>query len=119
MSRPIRVLAAATICALYKSRWQIELFFKWIKQHLRIKAFYGTGENADKTRLWIANSVYLPVRHRQKRLDLPGSLYTLLQALSVTLGNLREEIAMQESRMDRYIPVKLRLNDLAASGEVS
>jgi len=78
-------LPAATICALYKRRWQVELFFKWIKQHLRIKAFYGTSENAVKTQLWIAISVYLLVAIVKKRLDLPISLYTLLQVLSVTL----------------------------------
>jgi hypothetical protein len=78
-------LPAATICALYKSRWQVELFFKWIKQHLRIKAFYGTSENAVKTQLWIAISVYLLVAIVKKRLNLPGSLYTLLQVISVTL----------------------------------
>ena len=78
-------LPATTICALYKSRWQVELFFKWIKQHLRIKAFYGTSENAVKTQLWIAVSVYLLVAIVKKRLNLPGSLYTLLQVLSVTL----------------------------------
>jgi hypothetical protein len=78
-------LPAATICALYKSRWQVELFFKWIKQHLRIKAFYGTSENEVKTQLWIAISVYLLVAIVKKRLNLPGSLYTLLQVISVTL----------------------------------
>ena len=78
-------LPAATICALYKSRWQIELFFKWIKQHLRIKVFYGTSENAVKTQIWIAVSVYLLVAIVKKRLNLPGSLYSLLQVLSVTL----------------------------------
>ena len=78
-------LPAATNCALYKSRWQVELFFKWIKQHLRIKAFYGTSENAVKTQIWIAVSVYLLVAIVKKRLNLPGSLYTLLQVLSVTL----------------------------------
>jgi IS4 transposase len=78
-------LPATTICALYKSRWQIELFFKWIKQHLRIKAFYGTSENAVKTQIWIAVAVYLLVAIVKKRLDLPGSLYTLLQVISVTL----------------------------------
>jgi hypothetical protein len=77
-------LPAATICALYKSRWQVELFFKWIKQHLRIKVFFGTSENAVKTQIWIAISVYLTVAIVKKRLDLPGSLYTLLQVLSVT-----------------------------------
>ena len=78
-------LPAATICALYKSRWQVELFFKWIKQHLRIKQFYGTSENAVKTQIWIAVSVYALVAIVKKRLDLDASLYTLLQILSVTL----------------------------------
>ena len=70
-------LPAATICALYKSRWQVELFFKWIKQHLRIKQFYGTSENAVKTQIWIAVSVYVLVAIVKKRLDLDASLYTL------------------------------------------
>lgn len=78
-------LPALTICALYKSRWRVELFFKWIKQHLRIKAFYGTTENAVKTQVWIAVSVYLLVAITKKRLLLPGSLYTFLQVLSVSL----------------------------------
>ena len=78
-------LPAATICALYKSRRQVELFFKWIKQHLRIKQFYGTSENAVKTQIWIAVSVYVLVAIVKKRLDLDASLYTLLQILSVTL----------------------------------
>lgn len=78
-------LPAATICALYKCRWQVELFFKWIKQHLRIKRFYGTSENAVKTQIWIAVSVYVVVAIVKKRLDLDASLYTLLQILSVTL----------------------------------
>ncbi len=80
-----RTLPAATICALYKSRWQVELFFKWIKQHLRIKKFYGTSENAVKTQIWIAVSVYVLVAIVKKRLDLDASLYTLLQILSLTL----------------------------------
>jgi hypothetical protein len=79
------VLPAPTICALYKSRWQVELFFKWIKQHLRIKRFYGTSENAVKTQIWIAVSVYVLVAIVKKRLNLEASLYTLLQILSVTL----------------------------------
>lgn len=78
-------LSALTICALYKSRWQVELFFKWIKQHLRIKRFYGTSENAVKTQIWIAVSVYVLVAIVKKRLNLDASLYTLLQILSVTL----------------------------------
>ena len=80
-----RTLPAATICALYKSRWQVELFFKWIKQHLRIKRFYGTSQNAVKTQIWIAVSVYVLVAIVKKRLDLDASLYTLLQILSLTL----------------------------------
>jgi transposase len=76
---------AATICALYKNRWHVELFFKWIKQHLRIKRFFGTSENAVKTQIWIAVSVYVLIAIVKKRLNLDASLYTLLQILSVTL----------------------------------
>jgi transposase len=79
------ILPAATICALYKSRWQVELFFKWIKQHLRIKQFFGTSENAVKTQIWIAVSVYVLVAIVRKKLNLDVSLYTLLQVLSLTL----------------------------------
>ena len=78
-------LPATTICALYKNRWQVELFFKWIKQHLRIKRFFGTSENAVKTQIWIAVSVYVLVAIVKKKLQLDASLYTLLQILSVTL----------------------------------
>jgi transposase len=78
-------LPALTIAALYKNRWQVELFFKWIKQHLRIKQFYGTSENAVKTQIWIAVSVYVLVAIVKKRLALDASLYTLLQIFSVTL----------------------------------
>ena len=78
-------LPAETIARLYKSRWQIELFFKWIKQHLRIKAFYGTSQNAVKAQIWIAVSVYLLVAIVKKRLDTPLSLYTILQILSVSI----------------------------------
>jgi hypothetical protein len=78
-------LPALTICGLYKSRWQVELFFKWIKQHLRIKQFYGTSENAVKTQIWIAVSVYVLVAIIRKRLKLEASLYTLLQVISVTI----------------------------------
>jgi hypothetical protein len=78
-------LPAATICALYKSRWQVELFFKWIKQHLRIKKFFGTSENAVKSQIWIAVSVYVLVAIVKKRLNLDASLYTLLQIFSLTL----------------------------------
>ena len=78
-------LPALTIAQIYKCRWQVELFFKWIKQHLRIKAFYGTSENAVKTQIWIAVSVYVLVAIVQKRLGLEASLYQILQILSVTL----------------------------------
>jgi hypothetical protein len=78
-------LPALTIAQIYKCRWQVELFFKWIKQHLRIKAFYGTSQNAVKTQIWIAVSVYVLVAIVRKRLGLEASLYQILQVLSVTL----------------------------------
>lgn len=78
------ILPAITIGQLYKCRWQIELFFRWIKQHLRIKSFYGTSENAVKTQIWIAVSIYVLVAIIKKRLNLNMSLYTFLQILSVT-----------------------------------
>jgi len=79
------ILPSLTIARLFKARWRIELFFKWIKQHLRIKAFYGTSSNAVKTQIWIAISVYVLVAILKKRLGLEQSLYTILQVLSVTL----------------------------------
>jgi hypothetical protein len=79
------LLPAITIAQLYKQRWQVELFFKWIKQNLRIKNFYGTSENAVKTQIWIAVSIYLLVAIIKKRLNIPESLYTILQVLSVSL----------------------------------
>jgi hypothetical protein len=95
-------LPAATICALYKNRWQVELFFKWIKQHLRIKNFFGTSENAVKTQIWIAVSVYVLVAIVKKRLQLDASLYTLLQILSVTLF---EKMPLQQAfPADECIP---------------
>jgi len=90
-------LPAATICALYKSRWQVELFFKWIKQHLRIKQFFGTSENAVKTQIWIAVSVYVLVAIVRKKLNLNVSLYTLLQVLSLTLF---EKMPLQQAFPD-------------------
>jgi hypothetical protein len=78
-------LPALTIGELYRCRWQVELFFKWIKQHLRIKAFFGTSENAVKTQIWIAVSVYVLVAIVKKRLNLKASLYELLQILSLTM----------------------------------
>jgi hypothetical protein len=78
-------LPALTIAQIYKQRWQVELFFKWIKQHLRIKKFYGTSENAVKTQIWVAVSVYVLVAIVRKRLGLEASLYQILQILSVSL----------------------------------
>ena len=78
-------LPALIIAQLYRCRWQVELFFKRIKQHLRIKAFYGTTENAVKTQIWIAITVYVLVSIVKKRLNLKASLYTILQILSLTL----------------------------------
>jgi len=77
-------LPPLTICLLYRSRWQVELFFKWIKQNLRIKTFYGTSENAVKTQIWIAVSVYVLVAIMKKQLNIQASLYTILQVLSVS-----------------------------------
>ena len=76
-------LDVLTICALYKSRWQVELFFQWIKQHLRVKRFFGTSENAVKLQLWIAVSVYVLVAILRKRLAIDTPLYTIMQILSV------------------------------------
>ena len=99
------VIPALTVAALYKNRWQVELFFKWIKQHLRIKQFYGTSENAVKTQIWIAVSVYVLVAIVRKRLALDASLYTLLQILSVTLFEkieLKQALSMEEYKSDTY-----------------
>ena len=79
------VLPAFTIAQIYKCRWQVELFFRWIKQHLRIKSFFGTSANAVRTQIWIAVSTYLLVAIVRKRLGLRASLYQILQILSVTL----------------------------------
>ncbi len=78
-------MPALTVADLYRCRWQVELFFKWIKQHLRIKAFYGTTENAVKTQIWIAISVCVLVAIIKKKLKIELSLYTILQILSLTL----------------------------------
>jgi len=82
-------LPALTVALLYKARWRVELFFKWIKQHLRIKAFFGTSENAVKTQIWIAISIYVLVAIIKKRLCLDPTLYQILQVLSLSL--FREE----------------------------
>lgn len=78
-------LPALTIAALYKNRWQVELFFKWIRQHLRIKKFLGTSRNAVKTQIWCAVSIYVLIAIIRKELRLDASLYTLLQILSVSV----------------------------------
>jgi hypothetical protein len=79
------LIPAKTVADIYRSRWQVELFFKWIKQHLRIKSFFGISPNAVKTQIWVAVSVYLLVAIVKKRLNLPGSLHTILQILEVNL----------------------------------
>ena len=79
------ILPAETIAELYRYRWRVETFFKWIKQHLRIKNFYGTSENAVKTQIWIAVSTYVLVAIMKKRLKIDLSLYTILQILSISL----------------------------------
>ena len=95
-------LPAKTIADIYKQRWQVELFFKWIKQHLRIKKFYGYSENAVKTQIWVAISVYLLVAIVKKRLNLDASLYTLLQICSLTLF---EKTPIQQAlQANLYIP---------------
>jgi hypothetical protein len=81
----IFTVPAITVADIYKQRWQVELFFRWIKQHLRIKTFYGTSPNAVKAQIWIAVSIYLLVAILKKRLDLPGSLHTILQILEVNI----------------------------------
>ena len=90
-------LPAMTIADLYRCRWQVELFFKWIKQHLRIKSFFGTTDNAVKTQIWIAVSVYVLVAIIKKRLDLDASLFTILQILSVTIF---ENVTLNQLLMD-------------------
>ena len=109
-------LPALTITKLYKCRWHVELFFKWIKQHLRIKKFYGLSPNAVKTQIWIAISVYVLVAIIKKRLRLESSLYTILQVLSLTLFE-KTPISQALSRKDYRIPeeapsMQLELFDL-------
>ena len=103
---------ALTICALYKSRWQVELFFKWIKQHLRIKKFYGTSENAVKTQIWIAVSVCVLVAIIRKRLKLEVSLYTLMQVFSVTAFEKAsiESVILQTTDSSEYVLNDNQLN---------
>jgi hypothetical protein len=81
----IFTVPAKTVTDIYKQRWQVELFFRWIKQHLRIKTFFGTSPNAVKTQIWIAVSIYLLVAIMKNRLQLPGSVHTILQILEVNI----------------------------------
>jgi hypothetical protein len=108
-------LTALTIAELFRCRWQIELFFKWIKQHLRIKAFYGTTENAVKTQIWIAIAVYVLVAIVKKQLHLDLSLYTILQILSVTLFEkmpIFEALSIiQSQELERVLSNQLTLFD--------
>ncbi len=105
-------LSALTISQLYKARWRVELFFKWIKQHLRIKVFLGTSENAVKTQVWIAISVYVLVAIVKKELGLNQSLYTILQVLSVTLFE-KTPIAQAFADANDRIPISDFRNQLA------
>ena len=101
-----RVLPALTIAALYKSRWQVELFFKWIKQHLRIKKFLGTSENAVKTQIWCAVSTYVLIAIVKKELQLNASLYTCLQILSVSIFEKTQiSCAFQPDSPDQELPI--------------
>lgn len=88
----IFTVPARTITEIYRQRWQIELFFRWIKQHLRIKTFYGTSSNAVKTQIWIAISMYLLIAIVKKRLHLQGNLHTILQILEVNIFEKRSII---------------------------
>ena len=106
------VLPALTIALLYKYRWQIELFFKWIKQHLRIKAFYGTSKNAVKSQVWIAISIYVLVAIIKKQLKIERSLSEILQILSISLfenTSLLQVLTSVESQKEKE-PVRNQLN---------
>ena len=102
-------LPPLTVAQLYRSRWQVELFFKWIKQHLRIRKFYGTSENALKTQIWIAISVYVLVAIVKKQLKLEGSLYRILQILSVSLFEktpILEALSLSDRETELTTPYK-------------
>jgi hypothetical protein len=109
-------LPALTVADLYRSRWQVELFFKWIKMHLRIKSFYGTSLNAVKTQIWIAICVYVLVAILRKRLKVERDLYTILQILSVTLFEklpiLQAVTEVDYTLLEGYSPKQLELFDL-------
>ena len=101
-------LSAATIAALYKSRWQIELFFKWIKQHLRIQRFLGTTENAVKTQIWCAVATYVLIAIIKHELHLEASLYTCLQILSVSVFEIIDmSCALQPDRAPLDLPITM------------
>jgi IS4 transposase len=109
-------LPARTIADLYRSRWRVELFFKWIKQHLRIKTFYGISENAVKSQIWIGVSVYLLVAILKKELGLPHSLHQILQIFSLTQFEKTPVFSMFESKnyisQNNQNPKQLTLFDL-------
>lgn len=102
-------LPALTIAQLYKQRWQVELFFKWIKQHLHIKSFYGTSENAVKSQVWIAISVYVLVAIMKKQLKIEQTLYTILQVISISIF---EKIHVLQAFADNH---QNNLNDKSAN----
>ncbi len=105
-------LPALTIAQLFKSRWNVELFFKWIKQHLRVKKFYGTSANAVKTQPWVALIVYLLVAILKKRLGVEASLYKILQILSVTVFEKMPILQALECADDRLL-LELPCNQLS------
>jgi IS4 transposase len=100
-------LTSETISNLYKDRWKIELFFKWIKQHLRINSFYGTSENAIKIQIWIAISTYVLIAIIKKKLKIPESLYTILQILSINI--------FEKSYINQLLNFKTNTNDTSPS----
>ena len=104
-------VSAQTVADIYKQRWQVELFFKWIKQHLRIKNFYGTSPNAVKTQIWVAISVYLLVAILKKRLQLPGSLHTLLQIIEINFFEKKPIIQLVNESLKQF-PEPLPSNQL-------
>ncbi len=105
-------IPAQTVADLYRYRWQVELFFKWIKQHLKIKSFFGTSENAVKTQIWIAISVYVLIAIIKKRLDVKTDLYTILQILSLTLFEKipLDQLLMNNGYNDKDLQVTNQLN---------
>ena len=105
-------LSATTIADLYRCRWQVELFFKWIKQHLRVKAFYGTSENAVKTQIWIAITTYVLVAIIKKRLNTKISLYTILQIISVSAFEKRliSQVLTQNNYKNQITTGHIQLN---------